>query len=229
MGGNAVILTLDDKRDILALAQSGGYLDGDVPIDADEINEQSQYFIIEAEKAWDTGMRDEVVGKILVSVGILDQDEFEAAMAEGEIIEEKPVVNYASSGDGPPKSSGGYSESDLREPNTAPEAETESEAWMRKNKLPIPKTPTEDADLPADLTTLDDRVLREYHSRYNGFLAKARWLHGIATGDLIRSEYIRDEALRILTLTLIRGGEVSTATRERLSCSRNASSKASEI
>jgi hypothetical protein len=204
--GNAVILTLDDKRNILVMAQEGGYLDGDIPMDADEINEQSQYFIVEAEKAWETGMRDPTVGKILVAVGILTQEEFEEAMSHGEIInaqpeepeeeEEKATVNYASSGDGPPRSSGGYSESDLREPNSAPEAETEAEGWMRTNKLPIPESPTEQADLPADLTTLDDRVLRKYHSLNNGYLGKARWLLGIATGDLIRSEHLRDEAFR---------------------------------
>lgn len=196
-----------EDRKVLELAKAGGFFEGDIPLDENELAEQAMYYSMEADKAWDTGMRDETVGKILVVVGGLTEEEFEAAMAEGEIISEpESVVNYASSGDGPPKSSGGYSESDLREPdsapeprptaNTAPEAEPESEGWMRKNKLPIPQSPEEQADLPSDLTTLDDRLLRKYHSLNNGYLGRARWLLGIATGDLIRAEHLRDEAFR---------------------------------
>lgn len=204
-----VIITLDDKRKILELAKAGGYLEGDIPVDPDEISQQAQYFVVEADKAWATGMRDETVGKILVLVGDMTQAEFEKAMSEGEIIDvddgiKEPSEEIAESY--PRHSSGGYSESDLREPdsapeprptaNTAPEAEPESEGWMRKNKLPIPQSPEEQADLPSDLTTLDDRLLRKYHSLNNGYLGRARWLLGIATGDLIRAEHLRDEAFR---------------------------------
>lgn len=201
---------VEQDTQVLILARQGGYFEGDIPVNKDELHEQAQYYAIEADKAWDAGMRDPTVGKILLLVGGLTQEEFDTGMAEGEIID-NPVqtppdmakvtlgesdVNYASSGSGPPRSSGGYSESDLREPNTAPEAETEAEGWMRTNKLPIPQSPQEQADLPPDLTTLDDRVLRKYHSLNNGYLGKARWLLGIATGDLIRAEHLRDEALR---------------------------------
>jgi hypothetical protein len=192
-------------EEVLRIAKEGEYLEGDIPTDEQQLAEQATYFINEALDAWATGMRDKHVGMILVAAGEMEQDEFEADMAEGEVISEpEPVVNYASSGSGPPTSSGGYSESDLREPetapkpvaNTAPEAESEAEGWMRKNKLPIPESPGEQADLPPDLTTLDDRLLRKYHSLNNGYLGKARWLLGIATGDLIRAEHLRDEAFR---------------------------------
>jgi hypothetical protein len=85
------------------------------------------------------------------------------------------------------------------------EAESEAERFMGANKLPIPQTlPVDNPALPGDLTTLDDRVLRQYHSLYNGFLGRARWLLGIATGDLIRAEHLRDEAFRVALLKVNR-------------------------
>lgn len=201
-----------DNRKVLEIAQEGGYLEGDIPVEEAEVNEQANYFVTEAIDAWASGMRDKHVGLILVEAEEMSQEEFEADMAEGEVIDKpEPVVNYASSGDGPPKSSGGYSESDLREPESAPEPNTaikatsEEEDFMAANKLPIPQpVAIEDNGLPADLTTLDDRVLRRYHSLYNGFLARSRWLLGVATGELIRAEHLRDEALRVSLLKVNR-------------------------
>lgn len=201
------------EQTVLEIAKEGGYFEGDIPVDEEELVAQAEYFSAEAEAAWDSGMRDPYVGRILVARSFMTQEDFEAAMAEGEIIdgpadvqsddEQRSEPKYSS---GPvPRSSGGYSESDLREPSSAVEAETEAEAFMRESRLPIPRSVTQDQpDLPFDFTELDDRVLRRYHSLYGSFLAKARWLLSVTLSDLANATHMRDEAFRVSLLKVDR-------------------------
>jgi hypothetical protein len=195
-------------RQVLALAKEGEYYEGDLPEEGVELSEQhiaeADYFVTEAIDAWATGMRDKHVGLMLVAAGEMTQDEFEADMAEGEVVS-GPDPDLLEDQDPDYHGDEAPVKEARPEPNTAIKATSEEEDFMAANKLPIPQTiATEDNGLPADLTTLDDRVLRRYHSLYNGFLGRSRWLLGLATGELIRAEHLRDEALRVALLKVNR-------------------------
>lgn len=184
-------------RQILNAAIEGDFLD-ELPESDEQIIEDGRYFADEAKKAWDTSMRNETVATILHLTGEISDDEYAAVASgsaetpEGESAEAE--VKYSSGT--PPRSSGGYSESDLRE--TAP-ADSSAEAMVRKENLPIPKgvSGEEPPEMPRDLVELGDREVRRYHGIYNAFAARARWLLGVSTSDLANATYLRDEALRI--------------------------------
>lgn len=188
-------------RNILNACIEGEFLE-EMPEDEEQIIQDGQYFADEAKKAWDSSMRNDTVATILHLTGELSDEEYEKAVASGsaETPTEEPAgaekePKYSSGT--PPRSSGGYSESDLRETEAAP-ADSSAEGMVRKENLPIPKGmgAEEPPDMPRDLVELGDREVRRYHGIYNAFAARARWLLGVATSDLANATYLRDEALR---------------------------------
>lgn len=200
-------ITVEFARAILKEAQSQEILDGDLPEEGPEIIELANYYIDEAQKAYDIGMRSDAVMAIKnMAEGTKTQSESASAeddrsdkhkkadAEDAETIKHKTGVAETY----PRRSSGGLSESDEREVDNAPSpAHPLTESLIRTHNLPIPGDWQEDpTPIPRDLTPLSDIQIRSLHGEYNAYQARARYLLVLEKADLRNASILRDEALR---------------------------------
>lgn len=89
----------------------------------------------------------------------------------------------------PMRSSGGFSEQDHRDvPDT--------NAAFYKG-LPIPKEPEgEPVQMPADISRIEDEELRSYHSLFNYYFGRVRWLLAEEKEKLSMATHLRDSEYR---------------------------------
>lgn len=216
-------ITVEFALAILKEAQSGGFLDGDIPDGGQDAIDLANYYIEEANKAYDAGMREDTVVAIKnMAEGIKTQSESDSAKVEiivgahpatsaphppkahfddveimsPEVMEEarKMAESY------PRRSSGGLSESDEREADAdvfTPKEVSPIELMVRQENLPVPKDWEADPrEMPRDLTPLSDVEIRSLHGEYNAYAARARYLLTLEKADLRNVSHLRDEALR---------------------------------
>lgn len=90
----------------------------------------------------------------------------------------------------PRRSSGGYSESDLRE-------------------FPIPAAiPETELDMPSDLTEVGDKAVRRLYSAFNSYHGRARWMLATASSNLANATHLRDNAYRTEYIAEKRGASI---------------------
>lgn len=181
-------IEVDKARVILNEAKSGGFMDDDIPEDPEKIVELAVYWYTEAHKAYEAGMRHDTVVAILNAMGdeIMNERKWKPAV---------DVPNPGYSSGVPPRSSGGYSESDLRE--TKSDDSEDSVNVARDHKLPVPQDFDEEPEqMPRDISECTDRQIRHLSGVYNAYLARVKWLLAIETSDLANIAHLRDAAFR---------------------------------
>lgn len=187
-------------RAILSEVAAGGWLDREIPEDETDLKELAVYFVDEAKLALKDGMDNEHIHAIIalgseVSPPVLSEtaDNTNDGVPPGEINsvtkipitqeDEDRVVKEALVRETyPRRSSGGFSEADLRE----------------YEGLPIPQ-PVEESvpqEMPTDLTELGDKAVRRLYSTFGSYLGRARWRLATANSNLANASHLRDEAYR---------------------------------
>lgn len=176
-------LTYDVAVAILKEAEAGGFFEGEIPTDSEALFTEAEYWVDEAQKSWSSGNRLETIWAIMDIAGVapvIPEDDKTQPF-------EAPANPGYSSGV-PPRSSGGYSESDLRE----------GEQLVSSHNLPIPKDfEDEPEDMPRDLTVLTDREVRRLSGIYNGYSTRVKYLLGLELSDLAQATHLRDNAYRV--------------------------------
>lgn len=190
-------------RAILSETAAGGWLDRDLPEDESELVELAKYFVDEAKLALDDGMDNEHIRAIinlgsnptppvLSEVAGHDDDGTppgETTSDDWQYTEEKVRKTY------PRRSSGGFSESDLREVEGLPIPPAVEAAYSQ--------------EMPVDLTELGDKAVRKLYSAFNSYLGRARWKLALASSNLSNATHLRDDAYRVSYLKVLR--ETSSA------------------
>ena len=188
-------------RAILSEVAAGGWLDREIPEDEKDLVELAVYFVDEAKLALEDGMDNEHIHAIIalgseVSPPVLSEtaEHTNDGVPPGEIdsvvLPTSDHVQFAGADDPikevektyPRRSSGGFSESDLRE----------------YEGLPIPQ-PVEESvpqEMPTDLTELGDKAVRRLYSTFGSYLGRARWRLAAANSNLANATHLRDEAYR---------------------------------
>ncbi len=188
----------DTATAVLEAVREGGFLEDGAYAHSENVIEEADYWITEA--------------KSILSTGGLDGDLLPA-------VEKILTVGKIEFSPQPPRSSGGYSESDLREaqekikPKTR-DSKAESKAERKheeldeqvaeavandtyRENLPVPPEMEGEAEvLPRDLTKLLDVDVRRLSGEYNAFLARVTWLLAVELSDLANSETMRDAEYR---------------------------------
>lgn len=206
-------MELDVAKAIIGEAVTGGFQDPDqIPDDETEQIELAQWFVDEAQKSYNVGVRYDEVLSIL---RLADPDWTEEVPANYD-----PVVTSGMESTYPRRSSGGVSESDEREGTdalaelTAQVAEhvvltqtttSKAEDVARIDHLPIPKEwQDEPSELPRDFTKITDQDVRRLSSEYNAYFTRALWLLAVERSDLANATHLLDDALRKATLEVDR-------------------------
>lgn len=170
-------------RAILSEVASGGWLDRDLPEDENELVELAKYFVEEAKLALDDGMDNEHIHAI-INLGSSPTPPVLSEVAghnddgtpPGETKQDKVAKTY------PRHSSGGFSESDLREVEGLPIPPAVESAYSQ--------------EMPVDLTELGDKAVRRLYSAFGSYLSRARWKLAIASSNLANATHLREEAYR---------------------------------
>lgn len=187
-------------RAILSEVAAGGWLDREIPEDEKDLIELAVYFVDEAKLALEDNMNSEHIHAIIALGSQVSPPVLSAPVVQQ--VEEGPPgeINlsgydygtYIGSEDYerdkkiretyPRRSSGGFSESDLRE----------------YEGLPIPKAVEESVpqEMPTDLTELGDKAVRRLYSTFGSYLGRARWRLATANSNLASATHLRDEAYR---------------------------------
>lgn len=203
-------IEIDQAIAILREAKRGGHMDEDIPAASEEIEEASRYWVEEAWKGYEQGMRDETVLAILriVDSGLLD-------VMQDEVYDETPE-NYLSVSETIPKPIPGATDPiDTTEWRRIVSSEIiDREAWDKATtrldrvnivdkdlaaeyNLPVPKDfEDEPVDMPHDLSGVNDREIRRLSGIYNGYLARTKYLLGLELSNLAQATHLRDAAYR---------------------------------
>jgi hypothetical protein len=217
-----IVLTDNIARAILSEVAAGDWLDKEIPEDESEIIDLAGYYVDHALEWIAEGNPDnqhinaiinlsKVSPPVLSEVAVHNHD----GTPPGEIKtkEEKVRETY------PRRSSGGYSESDLR----VDSEELDWENAVVKEGLPIPQRTEEEAPLnmPTDLTDLGDKALRRLYSAFNSYLGRARWMLAISSSNQANATHLRDESYRVSFLSAykkskLEGEKLSQAILEQL-------------
>jgi len=191
---------LDPKlaRAILAEVAEGGWLDTNIPEEEKDLVELTSYYINKTKQWVEDGNPSDrhinaIIGLATVtgtnSPPVLSEtvENTNEEVPPGEILKEDLDWENAILADEvaatyPRRSSGGYSEDDLR---------------VDKD-LPIPSPLPEGAplEMPTDLTEVGDKPLRRLYSAFTSYWGRARWKLGVATNNLVNATHLRDEVYR---------------------------------
>lgn len=208
-------------RAILAEAAEGGWLTESMPEDEQELINLGQYYADEA-SAWveEGNPADRHITAIIglsqsVSPPVLSESAVHNHDGDppGESIDYDYGVSQDVAKTYPRRSSGGYSESDLRE---------EDNSEFIFDGLPLPRSiPEAPVEMPTDLTDLGDKAVRRLYSAFNSYHSRARWNLAQSVNQLNSATHLRDEALRNSVLVELRrartqGEKPSQATLENL-------------
>lgn len=198
-------MDIQTARAILAEAAAGNYLDRELPLEELDVIDLAQYYYDEAVLGHEEGMRDE---HILAIIGLGSQVSPPVLSESADLTqqEETPPGEFNSWREVPQnvkgyprRSSGGYSESDLRE----------RENTFEPEDLPIPKPlPEVPYDMPTDLTEIGDKALRRLYSAFNAYSGRARWMLAISQSNLANATHLRDESYRAAYLIYHRRAQV---------------------
>jgi hypothetical protein len=184
------MITEDQAIDILEAAHSGGYMDGNMPGDSEETVQLGEYYLAEARKAIDAGMKDEAIEKI-VEIGGGESD----AGADA-VVDKSPVDSPDEPVDDPDpaETEGTVSRETRGSPSRGRPDVGEASSPLGEN-LPVPAEIEGDvAEMPRDLTKLSDRQLRRLHGEYNACLSRVTWLIAIESSDLANAMHMREHA-----------------------------------
>lgn len=177
-------LTVEVSKAILTEAQNSGFLEGEIPEDGAAQMAEAIYWIEEAQKAFDTGMKDDVI------VAILNLADGAEILPTGDLPEPEPEPEKPA-----PKTR------KKAEPKTeeAPAPGTHPlEAFISKENLPIPAEIEGEANImPRDLTAVDDKHIRLLHGEYGAYLSRSKWLLAVASSDVANATHLRDDAYRV--------------------------------
>lgn len=197
-------IEITKARAIINEVIRGGFKEDDIPETEQALVEEAQYWYEEAFKIHETGVKEDTVLAIL---GIMDdcvvqkeskdisdyveipveEDEWSESEKEKALEAGRELRNPGYSSGVPPRSSGGYSESDLREGDIG-----------KQYNLPIPRDwEGEPEDMPRDISDLSDRDVRRISGEYNAYLSRAKWLFSVEIADLANSTHLRDHAYRV--------------------------------
>ncbi len=192
-------------RAILSEVAAGGWLDKQIPEEEKDLLDLATYYVEEAHDAVKEGMNSEHLHAIIalgsqvsppvlsatavhtdgVPPGEIDTgfpEGFEWSEEEGRPVYKGTETEAKVASTYPRRSSGGFSESDLRE----------------YEGLPIPKAVEESVpqEMPTDLTELGDKAVRRLYSTFGSYLGRARWRLATANSNLANATHLRDEAYR---------------------------------
>jgi hypothetical protein len=190
----------DTARAILSEAAAGDYFNGALPDTDEELIDLAKYFVNEAElyvaEENPTDAHIDAIINLSISPPVLSEaaEHTNDGAPPEEITFEKafPVPERVAE-TYPRRSSGGYSESDLR-------IESQELGWENAEVyegFPLPKaTPELILDMPTDLTELGDKALRRLHSAFNSYLGRARWRLAITNSNLANASHLKDDTYR---------------------------------
>lgn len=193
---------MDSKtaRAILSEVAAGGWLDRELPEDEKDLVELAEYFVGEARlAAEEDGMGNDehilaIINLAQASPPVLSApvgpDSPEGPPGEIDSVTKTPITQEYEDKvtkealvreTYPRRSSGGYSESDLRE----------------VHELPIPPATEEVTyDMPVDLTDVGDKAVRRLYIAFGGYLNRTRWLLALAESSLANATHLRDDEYR---------------------------------
>jgi hypothetical protein len=206
------ILDVNTARAILSEVANGGWLDQDVPEDEKDLVDLASYYVNEAKK-WveDGNPTDESINAIInlakISPPVLSEtvENTNDEVPPGESnLSGHDYGTYIGSEDYerdkkirqsyPRRSSGGFSEQDIKEYDGLPVPS------------PLPEAPLE---MPTDLTDVGDKRVRTLYSAFTSYWGRARWNLGVATNNLTNATHLRDEAYRSEYIKIQRRAAVS--------------------
>ncbi len=198
---------MDSKtaRAILSEVASGGWLDKEIPEEEKDLIDLAEYFVEEAYlAAKDDGMdKNEHINAIInlakVSPPVLSDaavhnhdgappEEIDSSRGQATYVDPEvggnpyPSKEEAVAATYPRRSSGGFSESDLREYEGLPIPQAVESAYSQ--------------EMPVDLTELGDKAVRRLYSAFGSYLSRARWRLAIANSNLANANHLRDEVYR---------------------------------
>jgi hypothetical protein len=154
----------DAALSIINDAKSDGYWEDPVPESPDEQVKVATYLYEEAKKAFEAGVRDNAVQKIIFT----GDSAMKAQTVEDTL---------------PRRSSGGISESDERE--------TDSVDIAVRENLPIPAPIESEPDpMPVDLSTTTDRDIRRLSGEYNAYHGRVTYLLSVEQAMLISANHL---------------------------------------
>lgn len=162
--------------------------DDPLPEEDDQLIAKAQEIFEGAQKLWEQDPKDKKLRAAIQSIIWLG---------------DSPIrVDGQERVDLPRKSSGGFSDGDLREGEQGTPGFKE---YAIDEKLPIPAHIEGDAEpMPRDLSTVSDKQIRRLSGEFNAFLTRATYLLGVETADLINAQHLledaRNTALRGLTV-----------------------------
>jgi flagellar basal body rod protein FlgC len=184
-------------RAILSEVAAGGWLDREIPEEEKDLIDLADYFVEEARLALGDGMDNEHINAIInlakASPPVLsdaavhnhdgappgeinDWDEGKEQVGGAYFVPKEVADTY------PRRSSGGFSESDLRDYEGLPIPQAVESAYAQ--------------DMPTDLTELGDKAVRRAYSAFGSYLNRARWRLAIANSNLANANHLKDEAYR---------------------------------
>lgn len=178
--------------EILNEYNSGGFEDHiELPDDEDELVKKATELYHEAQRAFESGMRDNAIQSMLW-IGDSALAGQNPRFPETEEKERKDL---------PRRSSGGISEQDEREGEKfLPEPAKGYMMLEQREHLPAPEHIEGDPEtMPRDLSNLSDKDVRRLSGIYNAYLARVTYLLGIESSDLANAEHLL-EAARARTL-----------------------------
>ena len=230
MEGSIKLMDTQTARAILSEVAQGGWLDRELPEDEKDLIDLAQYFYDEAKLAIEESMDNDYLhaiirladsSPVLSEVAVHNHDG--TPPGESEIIQgirnwtedkspmkvpEEVAKTY------PRRSSGGYSESDLRETEKKRPIQDEHGQWgfmpagnwipesnmTSREGLPIPQSvsETDPYDMSVDVTDLGDKAVRRLYSAFGSYLSRVRWLLAIAESNLSNATHLRDAEYRVL-------------------------------
>ena len=205
----------ETARAILSEVASGGWLKEDLPENEDELISRAEFWVEEAKLA----VTEEGMGNNEHIIAIIN-----LAKASPPVLSEVAVHNHDGTPPGeiepvhekmhrerkekeelirgtyPRRSSGGFSESDLREDFEG---------------FPLPQSIPEDSlDMPTDLTEVGDKAVRRLYSAFTSYYNRARWKLALAQSSLTNATHLRDaeyrRAYKNYSQELIKSGERAT-------------------
>ncbi len=156
---------MDEKLAIAIIneVKNAGFETRPIPYDAQETIELAEYWIEDAERGREQGVKHPALFAIL------------------ELAEQAKMEDTY-----PRRSSGGLSESDEREVDAFYEK-------IASENLPVPEELQDAPEpMPSDLSAVADKKIRFLSGHYNAYLNRARWKLAIATSDLANASHLRD-------------------------------------
>jgi hypothetical protein len=222
---NTIKIDKSNARAILSEVAAGGWLDGNIPEDENEVLNKAKYYVLEAYKWIEQGNPEEphilaIINLAKASPPVLSES---AVITQHEETPPGEIKNFIERGGEMTPEDWKIAAEDEWVYTEEPVAKKFGWDHRDYEGLPLPKTVEEAVpyEMPSDLTDIGDKELRRLYSVFNSYSGRARWRQAQAVSNLANATHLRDEAYRVEYLAefrgaLIREEKLSQATLDML-------------